>query len=31
VNEDLEKLIKASGGDDIEYEFFVCGERMTSN
>jgi hypothetical protein len=31
MEDDLEQLIKASGGDDIEFEFFVAGEKMLPN
>ena len=30
MEDDLEQLIKANG-DDIEYEFYVAGERMLPN
>ena len=31
TTEDLEQLLKASGGDDIEYEFFIGGEQLLPN
>lgn len=31
IQEDLEQLIKASGGEDVEFEFYVAGEKVLPN